>query len=266
MFLKCAAPAFAHEASITHALARRTPHAVPRVVASEPAENWLLMHDHGGRLLDEGPEADWVQAMPRGVELQRSWIGATGAVAAAGGQTRPLERLATTLPSMLDRDGLGGRLAPEVRDAWERAIPRLQDACAALDDLGLPDALVHGDLHPGNIVLTSEGHRVVDWSDAAVGHPFVDLPTFLLRTKDVELRRRLRDAYIGGWDGFLPHARLEPAADLATAVGALYQVATYQALLPAMDEPDRALFDGADASWVKRTLEGLEHGIEAQMA
>ena len=46
-------------------------------------------------------------------------------------------------------------------------------------------------------------------------------------------------------------------------VGAAYQVATYQALLPAMDDPDRALFDGVDVRWVRRTLDCLEHGLDA---
>ncbi len=266
MFLKCAAPVFAHEASITHALARRTPELVPAVVASEPDENWLLMRDHGGRLLDEGPEAAWIDAMPRLVELQRSWIGATDDIAAAGGQTRPIADLAAAVPAMLDRDGLGGRLDPAVREAWIAAVPRLVDACAALIALDVPDTLVHGDLHPGNIVVSPTGPIVVDWSDAAVGNPFIDLATFLVRTKDRDLRRRLVDAYVDGWDGVLPRSRLEAAGELAMTVGSLYQVATYQALLPALDEPDRAMFTGADTGWLKRTLDALEHGLDAGLA
>jgi Phosphotransferase enzyme family len=263
MFLKCAAPAFAHETSITRALARRTPDLVPSVIASEPSENWLLMHDHGGRLLSQGPEAAWLEAMPRVVELQRSWIGATEVIAAGGGQTRPIADLSSALPLMLDRDDLGGRLAPDVRQAWTEALPRLLDACAALIDLDVPDTLIHGDLHPGNIVLTANGHVVVDWSNAAVGNPFVDLPTFLIRTKDRELRRRLWDGYANGWKESLPSARVDVVGHLAMTVGSLYQVATYQALLPALDPPDRALFDGADAAWLKRTLEAVEHGLDA---
>jgi hypothetical protein len=263
LFLKCAAPVFAHEAAITHALASRTPDLVPTVIASEPGENWLLMHDHGGRMLDEGSEAAWVDAVPRVVELQRAWIGATEGIAAAGGQTRPIADLASAVPSMLDRDDLGGRLDLEVREAWIAAIPRILDACAALIDLGVPDTLVHGDLHPGNIVQTENGHVVVDWSDAAVGNPFVDLATFLVWTKDRDLRRRLLDAYVVAWDGLLPHSRLAAAGELAMTVGALYQVATYQALIAAMDPPDAALFKGADVSWLKRTVDAVEHGLDA---
>jgi Phosphotransferase enzyme family len=263
MFLKCAAPAFANEASITHALGRRTPEAVPAVLASDAGENWLLMEDHGGRLLEPEPDDAWVEALRGVAALQRAWIGFTHEVSAAGGQTRPLERLASAIPQMLDRDGLGDRMTREVREAWIAATPKLVQACAALIDVGLPDTLVHGDLHPGNIVVTPNGYVVVDWSDAAVGNPFVDLPTFLLRTKSRDLRRRLLDVYVDGWDGFHDRAKLDVAADVAMTVGALYQVATYQALLPAMDAPDRALLDGADVSWVKRALDALDHGIDA---
>ena len=49
-------------------------------------------------------------------------------------------------------------------------------------------------------------------------------------------------------------------------IGSLYQVATYQALLPALDEPDRAMFTGGDSGWLKRTLDALEHGLDAGLA
>ena len=197
------------------------------------------------------------------VELQRAWIDGTADVLDAGGQSRPIRRLVATLPAMLDTEGLGDRLAPEVRAAWIAATPRLLAACVALDDLGVPDTLVHGDLHPHNIAVTPRGPLVVDWSDAAIGHPLLDLAVFLRRTQDRDLRRRLRDAYLEGWDGVASHERLQDAVTLAMAVGAAYQVATYQALLPAMDPPDRAVFDGADERWLQRALDGLEHGLDA---
>ena len=263
LFLKCAAPAFANEASITHAIWRRTPDAVSAVIASDPEENWLLMNDHGGRLLEPEPGGSWIEAVRRVAALQRAWIGSAHEVSAAGGQTRPLELLASAVPDMRDRDDLGGRMTPKVRAAWVAAEPRLVDACAALIDVGLPDTLVHGDLHPENVVITPSGYLIVDWSDAAVGNPFVDLATFLVRTRDRDLRRRLLEAYVDDWDGVCDRARLDAAGDLAMTVGALYQVATYQALLPALDAPDRAQFLGGDVRWAERALDALEHGLDA---
>lgn len=36
-------------------------------------------------------------------------------------------------------------------------------------------ALLHGDLHPGNILLSADGPVVIDWFDASIGHPAADV-------------------------------------------------------------------------------------------
>lgn len=42
---------------------------------------------------------------------------------------------------------------------------------------GLPRgaALLHGDLHPGNVLLGPDGPMVIDWFDASIGHPVADV-------------------------------------------------------------------------------------------
>lgn len=42
---------------------------------------------------------------------------------------------------------------------------------------GLPRgaSLLHGDLHPGNVLMTSQGPVVIDWFDSAIGHPVADI-------------------------------------------------------------------------------------------
>jgi Phosphotransferase enzyme family len=263
-YLKWPTPAFPHEAAITHALSRSAPEAVPAVIATEPAENWLLMYDHRGRPVENEPPGTWIEALRHHAALQRASVAWAHEIPAVGGQTRSLARLAGAVPMMLDYEDLGGRMAPDVREAWKAASPRLLDACAQLDAVGMPDTLVHGDLHPGNIVVTPDDrYVVVDWSDAAISNPFVDLATYLTRTKDRDLRVRLLDAYVEVWDGAVDRARLETAAALAMTVGCLYQVQTYQALDAALDEPDRAIFAGSDAGWAKRAVDFLEHGLDA---
>ena len=36
-------------------------------------------------------------------------------------------------------------------------------------------ALLHGDLHPGNVLMGTDGPVVIDWFDAAIGHPVADI-------------------------------------------------------------------------------------------
>ncbi|MEO8285728.1 MAG: phosphotransferase [Chloroflexota bacterium] len=48
----------------------------------------------------------------------------------------------------------------------------------ALDTLAtLPDggALCHGDLHPGNVLMSPDGPRIIDWENATTGSPLADV-------------------------------------------------------------------------------------------
>jgi hypothetical protein len=257
-FMKCPLSHFRDEASITAALARRTPDQVPEVLAIEPVEGWLLMGDIGHRILGKQPEATWADGLRQIPTLQRAWVGHTEGLVAAGAQVRPVSSLSDALPGFIDREGLGDRLEPEIRDRWVGAIPRLVDMCRRLDDVGLPETVVHGDLHPWNIALNDGGLRVFDWSDGAVGNPFLDLAVFLRRAKDASLRPAMRAAFLDGWSDLMPRERLEIAADLAMTVGALYQVETYLRLIPTLEPHDGDVFHGAEARWLERALEGLE--------
>ncbi len=75
----------------------------------------------------------------------------------------------TDLPDVKDRlaerIGLSGQLTQGERDLATRSL------------IGLPDddSLLHGDFHPGNIQLTSDGPVVIDWIDAARGAPAADI-------------------------------------------------------------------------------------------
>jgi Phosphotransferase enzyme family len=262
-FTKCPAPLFRAEARITRALADRTPDLVPDVIDIEPAEGWLLMRDLGARTLGELPEADWAHGLGLVGRIQRAWVGGHEALLAAGAERRPMTHLLDRLPGLLEIDGLGDRIGPALREAWPRTLPRLMDACHALADIGIPDALIHGDMHPWNVAVSDTAMRLFDWSDAAIGPSFLDLALFLGRADEVGRRRAMRDAYLDEWGGVAPRDRLERAAELAMAVGAIYQVVTYQALLPALPPEDAQEFAGADVDWLGRAILGLEHGLAA---
>jgi hypothetical protein len=263
VYLKCPAPHFSAEAAITRALAARTPGWVPEVIDIEPAEGWLLMSDLGDHQLGWDPEATWSDGLRRLGEIQCAWVGHLDELVAAGGQRRSLAGLTAAIPALLDGDGLGGRLEPALLERWSAAVPRLVDACRELEDIDLPDGVIHGDAHPWNIAITARGPVVFDWSDGAAGPSFVDLAVFLRRSKDLALRRVQRDAYLEPWAGVAPRKRLERASELAMTVGALYQIVTYQGLLPALPLEDRVVYGGADAHWVLRALDGIDHGLDA---
>jgi hypothetical protein len=47
LYFKATAPALAHEAALTEALARWRPDCMPQLLAADPDRSWLLMHDGG---------------------------------------------------------------------------------------------------------------------------------------------------------------------------------------------------------------------------
>jgi hypothetical protein len=50
-----------------------------------------------------------------------------------------------------------------------------------LSSLPQDNKLLHGDFHPGNIMLTPTGPVIIDWMDAVVGHPLADVArTFII--------------------------------------------------------------------------------------
>jgi thiamine kinase len=87
----------------------------------------------------------------------------------------------------------------------------VERALAALE--GLPDgeALCHGDLHPGNVLMTADGPRIIDWTNASRGDPMADVAytsllfeiarphpsaPFLVRRLDGLARDRMRQRHL----------------------------------------------------------------------
>lgn len=133
--------------------------------------------------------------------------------------------------------------------------PREQVAAKMLvESLPRGAALLHGDLHPGNVLMGKNGPVVIDWFDASIGHPVADVvrssilmqsnvgaaPRHLPRaTRHVlhelrhtylaEFRSELEMAAVdlAGWQGVVAAGRLAEDAELDdTALMALWRART----------------------------------------
>lgn len=95
------------------------------------------------------------------------------------------EQLASEF-STIHRTLLQGSLPSGVPDFIDRLLGKVAEA-SSLDESNrstaaslvkaLPRgaALLHGDLHPGNILMGANGPVVIDWFDASIGHPVADI-------------------------------------------------------------------------------------------
>ena len=263
-FFKCSAENYRHEASLTRALAERMPDLVPEVIAVDSAQGWMLMRDLATAELGDQDQSLWHEGVVAHAGIQRLWLGRTDELVGLGLPIRSLADLAAQVRAMTEDTVLLERASEDLRERWLATAPALVESCLRLDQIGPGPTLVHGDFHPWNVTLGANATRVFDWSDAAVSHPFVDLATYVFRTRDLSVRRRLVDAYVSAWSTEGSQESLREAALLGLVVGALYQVQNYRALLPTLmangADDDLA---GADLDWINRSLTRHQHGLES---
>jgi hypothetical protein len=266
LFLKAVFPPFHAEPVLTRLLAERYPESVPRVVAVEPDEGWLIVEDIGSAWVGEVAEAERPSALGRGaaalVEVQRTFATDTAAIRAlldAGAPHRPLSDLVASVATAIGPDGFGvadGGIAP---DRAERVVAALASAVARVEAVGLPESVVHGDFHSGNAALAGDRIVIIDWSDAAISNPAIDLVTWIAWSGDKanEIDAAV-DAWIAGWSEVVDGARLRSVIDDVLIVGAGYQIVSYDGIRRNLEPATRYTMTGGGDHFLKE-LERVAH-------
>jgi hypothetical protein len=176
-WFKAVSEHFRREAGVSAFLDHEAPGSVAAVIAVDTERGWLLLHDVGEQASHPDPH-DVRQPYEQLMRLQQRFAGREPELVAAGCARRPLASLTRDLAAVLDDPIVGEWLDVPARRR-RRLVEWLDDAVRGLDALRLPDVLVHGDFHPGNVAETGDGRRVLfDWSDAAIAKPFVDVVTW----------------------------------------------------------------------------------------
>jgi hypothetical protein len=261
-WLKAAGPGCRYEPALLATLARHgAPHTVLPLAVDE--ERGLTLLPHAGEVLRDRRvdlPRTWQRLLVQHGELQRLLEAAAPELLARG---VPDQRPAA-LPEHLDRllaeppQGLRTETLARLRIT----APAYRRACEELAGYGIAPTLQHDDLHDGNVLVDHDGtHRVTDWGDAAVAHPFgVLLVTLnvlsdqLGEPRSSRTLRRLEDAYLEGWTDRHSRADLRAAAALAVHVGRVGRCLSWQrALLGATDVA--ADFATAAAAWLTDLVE-----------
>lgn len=245
VWLKQVPAFFAHEAAVLRWLGEHCPGTAPVPIAA----------DDGRVLLDDLPGTDRYSAPAQERLAMLSLLHPVQVTAAArvadllalGVPDQRPPRLAERLRALIARESTGPRSAASgplpaataeaaaTQAAGERLaalLDGLDDRLAELAACGLPDTLVHGDFHPGNVRGTAERLHIIDWGDSVIGHPAIDL---LRMSEHVADPGPLRQAWSRAWRAAVPGCDPERAVELIEPLVALRNAAAYAGFLDAIE-------------------------------
>jgi hypothetical protein len=237
-----ATPAFAAaEPAAIAAFAEVDPGLVPTVVASAP----------GRLLLADVPGVDGWDPSPQAVADTVHRLAT--AQARIGQPPRALpdrrpEALAAAVHDLLDGP-VGGELSP----AELRAARRLRWRWEMLADCGLPDAVVHGDFHPGNWRCGDGASVVLDFADAHLGNPVID-GLRAIGFLPPRLRGTAAGAWIAAWTAAVPRSRPAEALRIGEPLAHLAYAVRYQEFLDNIEPSERVYHLGDPVGAIREAL------------
>src|SRR5262249_52424971 len=206
LYFKASAPVQAFEVPLLALLREDFADRLPEVLAHDLDRAWMLMRDAGVPLrevVETRRDVDhWLASVPLYAEIQ---IAAARHVPELLDLGVPDLRLAR-LPDLFDELVARADVAGDERAALHGLRPRRAELCNELADDGIPETLQHNDLHFNNVLVRDGCHRIFDWGDSSLSHPFQTMRVTISFLKwtlgiegDDEIDRHLRDAYLEPW-------------------------------------------------------------------
>lgn len=208
-WLKQVPPFFAHEPAVLRMVDAAAPGLVPYLLAAGEHGRMLLAHVPGEDRYDAGPAlcAEVVAAFD---PVQKHFAGRVDQLRAAGVPDLSLASVPVVAAPYLDS-------IPGLAELVDDLPRRLAEVAAC----GLPDTLVHGDLHPGNVRTGADGAlTIVDWADSGIGNPAFDA-----------LRLSGDPGVLAGWAARWPDCDALRAVELLRPVAPLRAAVVYAGFL-----------------------------------
>ncbi len=225
-WLKQVPQMFAHEPTVLALVDGFAPGLVPEVLATSAPGRMLLPHVPGEDRY--GAEEDFCAAVAEDWHpVQVHFAGRVDELLTAGVPDRRVraDRFTQVAEPFLDEiDGLAALLG------------ELPARVAAIEACGLPDTLVHGDLHPGNVRADGDTRVIIDWGDASVGHPAYDI---LRLAEGLDEPGKMVEAWARRWRADVPGADPERVLDLIRPVAELRAAVTYADFLERIEPSER---------------------------
>ena len=225
-WFKAAGGPNASEGRITATLASLFPEYLPEIIGSHQAWNAWLMKDGGTPLsaYNLGSSEILQVVVRRLAELQTRSGRHIGRLLDDGCRDHRMKALRAAIPEITPHleeavRSKDARTGHRVGVSRLRRVARLiEEATLRLEELGIPDALQHGDIDPRNILIGSRGPVFTDWAQASIGNPFVTFEQLRAQLSQSEATRtilpRLARIYQEVWKPSLPSCRFDYAFKL----------------------------------------------------
>ncbi|WP_331499361.1 aminoglycoside phosphotransferase family protein [Nocardioides sp.] len=238
VWFKASCRHFHAEPALTRLVVEVLPEHAPPILAADEQRAWLLMDEM------PGADEDHEDAPPAGLGPAAARIAATTQLRSldhleeierAGVPERGLARTLHVFDEILVGSTELDELTPDEVAAARGVREAVHAVVEELASLGLPETLVHGDLHPGNVAHDGDTVALYDWSDAAVSHPFLDIVLLTKRLPEDE-GRAARAVYAEAWRAAYPDVDVDRALELAVDANTIYQMVTFEQIYRAQED------------------------------
>jgi hypothetical protein len=169
-----------HEFCVTRKLAQVCPEFLPRRIAEREDWNAWLMEDAGTPL--ESWRLPAVELALRSMSrLQQMTIDLTDEFIVQGAFDQRVHVLREHLTEVVEYIGEAMKRqtstkAPQIEpDRLSQLGGILRDACFRLEDLEIPNTVIHNDINPGNVLFNGARCVFTDWCETGIGNPFFTL-------------------------------------------------------------------------------------------
>ena len=210
----------------------------------------VLLDDVPGDDQYDAAEPELLEMVTMLVDLQAAWIGRVDDLLRIGLPDWRGPGLTARIADVVQRRS--AELTADDRATLATFVSALPARFAEVAACGMPDTLVHGDYHPGNL-RGEPGHlTMLDWGDTGVGQPLLDMPAFLAVAPPASVAR-IREHWLDAWRAAVPGCDAERAAGLLAPVAAGRMAVIYQTFVDNIEPVERRHHDADVLDWLSRT-------------
>lgn len=245
VYFKSVCGGFAHEPSVSERLGSWVPDRVAHVMAQDSHRGWFLCRGIDGEVLAENADrSSWMEAMSSYGKLQRDLACRSVALQEAGCPEINLADYSDQISDIVHAERWG-----VVRSDFDQVldgINRVKDLSRTLSQSAIPITLEHGDLSPWQTIVTEEGSRFIDWSDACLTHPFLSIYLLLESIGQLEadghgsvkelaaspgFTDELIEAYLSSWSDYGTVSDLMVEIEAAKSLGPVHVALKFARIL-----------------------------------